>query len=149
MPKTAEMALPVPTKTFLLRSPDTAMLFAPSGCTHPPPLVPPFLLSQNLSPKDIAGCDIMKLTQVQYGSIYSHNYGVIRWERFVSCCIKENNQASPVLLFGVALQPHQCLVFLTEAPLSFRIGDWMRGLHRQCCIKPLQLDNVLVPTASI
>ena len=30
-------------------------------CTHPPPLVPPFLLSQNLSPKDIAGCDIMKL----------------------------------------------------------------------------------------
>ena len=61
MPKTVEMALPVPTKTFLSRSPDTAMLFAPSGCTHPPPPVPPFLLSQNLSPKDIAGCDIMKL----------------------------------------------------------------------------------------
>ena len=61
MPKTAEMALPVPTKTFLLRSPDTAMLFAPFGCTHPPPPVPPFLLSQNLSPKVIAGCDIMKL----------------------------------------------------------------------------------------
>ena len=61
MPKTAEMALPVLTKTFLSRSPDTAMLFAPSGCTHPPPPVPPFLLSQNLSPKDIAGCDIMKL----------------------------------------------------------------------------------------
>ena len=61
MPKTAEMAFPVPTKTFLPRSPDTAMLFAPFGCTHPPPLVPPFLLSQNLSPKDIAGCDIMKL----------------------------------------------------------------------------------------
>ena len=59
-----EMALPVPTRTFLPRSPDTAMLFAPSGCTHPPPPVPPFLLSQNLSPKackDIAGCDIMKL----------------------------------------------------------------------------------------
>ena len=61
MPKTAEMAFPVPTKTFLLRSPDTAMLFAPSRCTHPPPPVPPFLLSQNLSPKDIAGCGIMKL----------------------------------------------------------------------------------------
>ena len=43
------------------RSPDTAMLFAPFGCTHPPPLVPPFLLTQSLSPKDIAGCDIMKL----------------------------------------------------------------------------------------
>ena len=61
MPKMAEMALPVPTKTFLSRSPDTAMLFAPSGCTHPPPLVPPFLLSQNLSPKDIAGSHMMKL----------------------------------------------------------------------------------------
>ena len=50
MPKTAEMALPLPTKTFLPRSPDTAMLFqfAPSGCTHPSPPVPPFLLSQNL-----------------------------------------------------------------------------------------------------
>ena len=61
MPKTADMALPVPTKTFLSRSPDTAVLFAPSECTHPPPPVPPFLLSQNLYPKDIAGCDIMKL----------------------------------------------------------------------------------------
>ena len=34
---------------------------APFRCTHPPPLVPPFLLTQNLSPNDIAGCDIMKL----------------------------------------------------------------------------------------
>ena len=42
MPKSMEMALQVPTKTFLPRSPDTAMLFAPSGCTHPPPPVPPF-----------------------------------------------------------------------------------------------------------
>ena len=61
MPKTMEMALPVPNKTFLPRSPDTAMLFAPSGCTHPPPPVPPFLLSQNLSPKDFAGSHMMKL----------------------------------------------------------------------------------------
>ena len=61
MLKTTEMALPVPTKTFQSQSPDAHMLFAPSGCTHPPPPVPPFLLSQNLSPKDIAGCDIMKL----------------------------------------------------------------------------------------
>jgi len=57
MPKRIEMALPVPTKT----SPDAAMLFAPFRCTHPPPPVPPFLLMQNLSPKDIAGSDIMKL----------------------------------------------------------------------------------------
>ena len=61
MPKTAEMAFPVPTKTFLSRSPDTAMLFAPFGCTHPPPPAPPSLLAQSLSLKDIAGCDIMKL----------------------------------------------------------------------------------------
>ena len=49
------------TLRFLSRSPDTAMLFAPSGCTHPPPPAPPFLLAQSLSLKDIAGCDIMKL----------------------------------------------------------------------------------------
>ena len=59
--KSMQMALPVPTKTFLPHSPDTVMLFAPSGCTHPPPPVPPFLLSQNLSPKDIAGSHRMKL----------------------------------------------------------------------------------------
>ena len=32
-----------------------------SHAVHPPPPVPPFLLTQNLSPKDIAGSDIMKL----------------------------------------------------------------------------------------
>ena len=45
------MAFPVPTKSLLKTSPDVAMLFAPSGCTHPPLPVPPFLLTQNLSPK--------------------------------------------------------------------------------------------------
>ena len=37
--------------------------------THPPPTVPPFLLTQNLSPKDIAGSDIMNLslmTDIRY-----------------------------------------------------------------------------------
>ena len=42
--------LPVPTKLLLKTSPDAAMLFAPFGCAHPPPPVPPFLLLQNLSP---------------------------------------------------------------------------------------------------
>ena len=55
------MVLPVPTKSLLKTSPDAAMLFAPFGYTHPPPPVPPFLLTQNLSHKDIAGSDIMKL----------------------------------------------------------------------------------------
>ena len=41
--------------------PDAAMLFAPFRCTHSSPPVPPFLLTQNLSPKDTAGSDIMKL----------------------------------------------------------------------------------------
>ena len=40
---------------------DEPMLLAPFGCTRPPPPVPLFLLMQNLSPKDIAGSDIMKL----------------------------------------------------------------------------------------
>ena len=55
------MALPVPTKSFVEMSPDVAMLFAPFGCTYPPPPISPFLLKQSLSPKDIAGSDIMKL----------------------------------------------------------------------------------------
>ena len=55
------MTLPVPTKSLLKMSPDAAMLFAPFGCTHPPPPVLAFLLTQKLSPKDIAGSDIMKL----------------------------------------------------------------------------------------
>jgi len=54
---TREMAYPVPTKVFLKLSPDTAMLFAPFECTHPPPPVPPFLLTQTLSPKDVASQD--------------------------------------------------------------------------------------------
>jgi len=61
MPKRIEMALPVPTKLLLKMSPDAAMLFAHLGCTHPPPPVPPLLLTQNLSPNDIPGSDIMKL----------------------------------------------------------------------------------------
>ena len=56
--KKDRMALPVPTKSLLKMSPDAAILFAPFGCTHPPPPVLPFLLTQNLSPKDIAGSDI-------------------------------------------------------------------------------------------
>ena len=55
------LALPVPTRSLLNTSPDVAMLFAPFGCIHPPPPVPPLLVTQNLSPKDIAGSDIMKL----------------------------------------------------------------------------------------
>ena len=61
MLKTRDLAYPAPTKGCSKLSPDTAMLFAPFGCTHPPPPAPPFLLAQSLSPKDIAGCDIMKL----------------------------------------------------------------------------------------
>ena len=38
-----------PTKAFSKRRPETAMLSAPFGCTHPPPPIPPFLLKQNLA----------------------------------------------------------------------------------------------------
>jgi len=52
------MAHPVPTKGFLQLCPEVAMLPGPSVEIHPPPPVPPFLVAQNLSPKDIAGSDI-------------------------------------------------------------------------------------------
>jgi len=40
-----------------------AMLFAPFGCTCPPPPVPPFLLMHNLSLKVIAGYDITQIKE--------------------------------------------------------------------------------------
>jgi len=57
-------------------SPDTAMLFAPFRCTHPTPPIPPFLLKENLSPKDIAGSDIMKLKVL---------YPLWALKRYISC----------------------------------------------------------------
>ena len=53
-----EMAHPVVTNGFLQLSPEAAMLPGLSVETRPPPPVLPFLLVQNLSPKDIAGSDI-------------------------------------------------------------------------------------------
>jgi len=52
------MALPVPVKVFLKLS---QVLFSPISEPNPPPPVPPFLLTQNLSPKHIARSDIMEL----------------------------------------------------------------------------------------
>ena len=46
------------TKGFLQLSPEAAMLPGLRVETRPPPPVPPFLLAQSLSPKDIAGSDI-------------------------------------------------------------------------------------------
>jgi len=43
-----------PTHLLSRPSPDTAMLFAHFRCTHPPSPVLASLLTQNLSPKDIA-----------------------------------------------------------------------------------------------
>ena len=60
------MAHRVLTKAFLQPSPVIAMLFAPFGCTHPPPPVMPFLLVQNLSPKEIAGSDIMNTKSADF-----------------------------------------------------------------------------------
>jgi len=54
------MAHQVLTKGFLQLSPETAMLPGPRVETRPPPPVTPFLLAQNLNPKDIAGSDITR-----------------------------------------------------------------------------------------
>ena len=51
----------LPTRVFHSPDVDMAMLFAPFGCILLLPPVPPSLFMQNLSPKDTAGYDIMKL----------------------------------------------------------------------------------------
>jgi len=38
----------VPARAFQKPNPDMVMLFAPFGCTHSPPSISPFLLTQNL-----------------------------------------------------------------------------------------------------
>jgi len=55
-----EKVHPVPTKVFLKLSPDTAMLFAPFGCT-PCPVLSAHAEPISGAPMDIAGSDIMKL----------------------------------------------------------------------------------------
>jgi len=54
------MANPVPTKVIPQLSPEAAMLPGPRVETHPLPPVPPFVLGQNLSPKNIAGSDMTR-----------------------------------------------------------------------------------------
>jgi len=61
MQKGREMAHPVLTKGFLQLRPEASMIPGPRVENYPPPPVPFFLMVQNLSPKDIAGSDIMKL----------------------------------------------------------------------------------------
>ena len=60
MPKRAEMAFPVPTKTFLQLSPITNECSQTFFTLQANPLTSP-LLTQNVFPKDIARSDITKL----------------------------------------------------------------------------------------
>ena len=60
MHRRTAVAHPEPTKVFLKLSPEMAMLSVLFRCTHSPLPVLPFLLKQNLSPKDIAGSDITR-----------------------------------------------------------------------------------------
>ena len=52
-----EMAKLVPNKAFLQPAKATAMCTAPHAETRPPPPIPPFLLAQNLSSKQIVPTD--------------------------------------------------------------------------------------------
>ena len=53
------MTQPVPTKTFLQPAKAAAMCTAPHAENLPPPPIPPFLLVQNLSSKQIVPTDYM------------------------------------------------------------------------------------------
>ena len=67
MPRRRETTLTVRIKAFLKLSTDTTMLIAPFGYPHPGVIgVPPFLLTQNISPKYITRSDIMKVPCCRY-----------------------------------------------------------------------------------
>ena len=55
-----QMAHPALIRAFLRPGATAAMQCHPEGRTHPPPLVPPFLLAQNLSSKWITSTDNMR-----------------------------------------------------------------------------------------
>ena len=57
------------------------MLFSPFGCTtNPPPPAPPFLLTLNQSPKEIAGSDITNcLTNTMYVHLKLHDEPCRHW----------------------------------------------------------------------
>ena len=61
MLKSRQMAYPAPTKGFHGQAQTQPCCLHPLGAPTHLPLSHPFLDLQNLSPKDIAGCDIMKL----------------------------------------------------------------------------------------
>ena len=78
------MVYPAPTKGFSWANPDTAMLFTPFGPTHLP-----FPLTQNLSPKDIAGYDVkLKLSWCVYAWLVVKGLKMIpNFEIFFRMCI--------------------------------------------------------------
>ena len=75
-----------PTEEFYSQ---THMLFQPLGVyTSPPPPVPPFLLTLNQSPKEIAGSDITNsLTHTMYVYLKVHDEPCRHWrfELILSC----------------------------------------------------------------
>jgi len=70
--------------------PDIAALFLSFGWIHPPPLVPPFLLTQNLSPRHIAGSDIWS-----WFEIVMTPYGIVGQERVNG---ETNSSIKPTLI---------------------------------------------------
>ena len=71
------MAKLVPTKAFLQPAKAAAMCTAPHAETRPPPPIPPFLLAQNISSKQIVPTDNMR---PKLHDKYTHH----QWLKFLS-----------------------------------------------------------------
>ena len=134
MLNTREMAYPAPTKGRSKLNPNAAMLFAPFGCTHPPPPAPPFLLAQSLSLKDIAGCDIMKLkvSRCRYATLGLKGLSTMGQ----NTCVKEHSKQG-VIGFAWYLWLITCILRHNYYSVCFDKQRWHHTMGFHCLREPL------------
>ena len=98
------------------------MLFVPCGCTHPPPPVPPFMLMQNLSPKDIARIGIFKL------KVSLHHIKSLGWKGLINASPEE-----PLFIERIEFSGSHLSIILHSTPCKVMSGVSERPLWNGVC----------------